>query len=127
MLSRLKTILTYYDSEPTEVGQGFIWMLFYPVIHTIECGLNLWLIVPSFLIGLSSIKAACSHTAAVRKTIGFGVFLFSVVVVTYYFLCGELPNDPTHWGWVLVSISAFFNLKRLTNYYYTKTKNGTIR
>jgi hypothetical protein len=127
MVSRLKTILTYYDSEPTEVTQGFIWMLFYPIIHTVECGLNLWLIIPSFLIGLASIKAACSHPVAVRKTIGLGVFLFSVVVVTYYFLCGQLPSDATHWGWVLISVSAFFNLRRLTNHYYTKHKDGCTR
>lgn len=127
MLSRLRTILTYYDSEPTEVTQGVIWLLFFPIIHTLDYSFNLWLIIPSMLIGFASIKGACSHTVGVRKTLGLGVFLFSIVVVTYYFLIGKLPNDATHWGWLLVSISAFFNLRRLTNHYYLKYGNGSSR
>jgi len=127
MLSRLRTILTYYDSEPTEVTQGVIWLLFFPIIHTLDYSFNLWLIVPSIMIGFASIKGACSHTVGVRKTLGLAVFLFSIVVVTYYFLIGKLPNDATHWGWLLVSISAFFNLRRLTNHYYLKYENGSSR
>ena len=127
MLSRLRTILTYYDSEPTEITQGFVWLIFFPIIHTLDCDFNVWLIIPSMLLGLASIKGACSHTVKVRKTLGLGVFLFSVVVVTYYFLIGKLPNDATHWGWVLISVSAFFNLRRLTNHYYLKYGNGCSR
>ena len=82
MLSRLRTILTYYDSEPTEITQGFVWLIFFPIIHTLDCDFNVWLIIPSMLLGLASIKGACSHTVKVRKTLGLGVFLFSVVVVT---------------------------------------------
>lgn len=126
MLAKLKTILTYYDSEPTEIMQGVIWFLFFPIINTLDTGFNLWLIIPSILIGLASIKGACLYGVRVRKAIGLAVFLFSVVVVTYYFLCKKLPGDPTHWGWVLISASAFFNLKRLTNHYYL-TKNGCNR
>jgi hypothetical protein len=122
MLSRLRTILTYYDSEPTEITQGIIWLIFFPIVHTLDCNFNLWLIIPSVLIGFASIKGACLHTIQIRKTLGLGVFLFSIVVITYYFLIGKLPKDPTHWGWVLVSISAFFNLKRLSNHYYLKYK-----
>ena len=44
MISRLKRILTYYDSEPTEITQGIIWLIFFPIIYTVEHGLNLFLI-----------------------------------------------------------------------------------
>jgi len=127
MFSRLSTILTYYDSEPTEITQGIVWLIFFPIIHTFDCGINLWLVIPSMLIGFASIKGVCSHGLKIRKTLGLGVFLFSVVVVTYYFIIGKLPSDPTHWGWVLLSLSAFFNLRRLTNHYYLNYHNGCSR
>ena len=120
MFSKLKTILTYYDSEPTEIMQGVVWLVFFPIVHTLDCGLNLWFIIPSMALGLASIQGACTQTVKVRKTLGLGVFIFSVVTVVYYFICGKMTSSPVHLGWFMVMISAFFNLKRLSNHYYTK-------
>lgn len=125
MLSKLRSILTYYDSEPTEVAQGFVWLLFFPIVHSLDCSFNLWLIIPSVILGMAALKAVCFHDVKTRKTIGFAIFLFSIVILTYYFTIKKLPYDPVHWGWILISLSAFFNLRRLTNHYYLKHHNGS--
>ena len=127
MLARIKTILTYYDSEPTEIMHGIIWFLVYPVLYYAEYGLNLWLIIPSVLLGFAAIKAVCYHDIATRKAISLGIFLFSTIAITMYFIKGALPTDPSHWGWLVISFCAFANLRRITNCYYRKLKNGNVR
>ena len=122
MLSRIKRILTYYDSEPTEIMQGIIWFLLFPVVYTIEHGFSLVLIIISICIGFSSLWSPCYGSLETRKNISFSVFCFSLIVVTTYFIKKDLPNCPTHWGWVVIAFSAFFNLKRITNHYYTSLK-----
>ncbi len=124
MLTRIKKILTYYDSEPTEIMQGIIWFILFPVVFTIEHGCNIVLLVLSILVGFSSIFCACYKSVHIRKIIAQSVFSFSLIVVTIYFLNKDLPACPTHWGWVVVSLSAFFNLKRLTNHYYISLKKN---
>jgi hypothetical protein len=126
MFQRLKEIMTYYDSEPMEIMHGIVWFIFFPLIHSFEFGINLLLIIPSVLIGIASIKSACVHSLSIRKIIGLAGFLFSIAVITYYILSGKLPKDPTHWMWLLIVISSFFNLVRLTNQYYLK-RNGSLR
>jgi len=123
MLSKIKNILTYYDSEPTEIMQGIIWLIIFPVIYTAEHNLNIFLLIPSTLIGFAGIYSVCYHSLKTRKTIALATFLFSVIVVTMYIIKGDY-TCPTHWGWGLVSISALFNLKRICNHYYRSIGNG---
>jgi formate hydrogenlyase subunit 3/multisubunit Na+/H+ antiporter MnhD subunit len=123
MLSKIKNILTYYDSEPTEIMQGVVWLIIFPVIYTIEHGLNLFLIIPSILIGFCSIYSVCYHSLKTRKTIALAVLLFSIVSVTMYIIKGDYVC-PTHWVWGLISFSAFFNSKRICNHYYRSIGNG---
>lgn len=122
MLSRIKRILTYYDSEPTEIMQGIIWFLLFPVVYTIEHGFSLILVLISLCVGFSSLWSACYAKLQMRKNIALSVFSFSLIVVTTYFIKKDLPSCPTHWGWVVISFSAFFNLKRITNHYYASMK-----
>jgi xanthine/uracil permease len=121
MFSRLKKILTFYDSEPTEITQGFIWFIFFPLIYTLEHGLNIFLALLSIVIGFCTLYGvAYQLDLRKRKTLAYAVFLFSVVAVIMYLLIHKNYNCPTHWGWLVISISAFFNLKRITNHYYCK-------
>tara|TARA_R110001599_G_scaffold140731_1_gene320920 strand:+ start:867 stop:1235 length:369 start_codon:yes stop_codon:yes gene_type:complete len=122
MLSKIKNILTYYDSEPTEITQGIIWLIFFPVVYSAEHGLNLWLVIISMIIGFTTIYSVCYHPLKTRKTLSLGVFLFSLVVVVMYYIKGNYVC-PTHWGWIVISLSAFFNLKRICNHYY-RSENG---
>ena len=123
MLQRVRHILTYYDSEPTEITQGVIWLLLFPTIYTAEHGLNIWLVSISIIIGFTGIYSVCYHSLKTRKTIALGTFLFSTVVCVMY-LIHEDFRCPTHWGWLVVAFSALFNLKRICNHYYKKIKNG---
>lgn len=62
MLTKIKNILTYYDSEPTEIMQGIIWFILFPVIYTAEHGLNLFLVILSIMIGFAGIYSVCYHS-----------------------------------------------------------------
>jgi hypothetical protein len=126
MISRLSKILTYYDSEPTEITQGIIWFIFFPVIYTLEHGLNILAISVSIILGFSTLYAVAYKGLEVRKTMAFAIFLFSIISIILYFFVHNDYLCPTHWGWLVVSFSAFFNLRRITNHYYIRKnrKNG---
>lgn len=123
MLTKIKNILTYYDSEPTEIMQGIIWFILFPVIYTAEHGLNLFLVILSIMIGFAGIYSVCYHSLKTRKSIAFSTFLFSAIVVVMYIKKGTFIC-PTHWGWLVIWFSAFSNLKRISNRYYTSLQNG---
>lgn len=125
MISRLKSIFIYYDSEPMEILQGVIWLFIYPILHIAEHGLDL-LVVPSILIGIAIIKAVCCLSLFYRKNVALAAFLFSVVVVTMSFMYNDLPYGIMHWMWVLISINAIINLNIITNRFYRIT-NGCDR
>ena len=123
MLTKIKNILTYYDSEPTEIMQGIIWFILFPIIYTAEHGLNLFLVILSIMIGFAGIYSVCYHSLKTRKSIAFSTFLFSAIVVVMYIKKGTF-SCPTHWGWLVIWFSAFSNLKRISNRYYTSLQNG---
>lgn len=123
MLSKIKDILTYYDSEPTEITQGIIWLILFPIIYTTEHGFNIYLLISSVIIGFTGIYSVCYHSLKTRKTIALGTFLFSIVVCVMYLVVNKDYTCPTHWGWALVTLSALFNLKRICNHYY-QSLNG---
>jgi hypothetical protein len=124
MFFKIKEIITYYDSEPTEVTQSFIWLVVYPILYTSEHGFNILLVLFSVALGLSSLYSTCYHNLKTRKIMALGVFLFSVIASTMYFIHGGY-KCPTSWLWVLISISALFNLRRICNHYYQKlNKDG---
>jgi len=123
MLTKIKNILTYYDSEPTEIMQGIIWFILFPIIYTAEHGLNLFLVILSIMIGFAGIYSVCYHSLKTRKSIAFSTFLFSAIVVVMYIKKGTF-SCPTHWCWLVIWFSAFSNLKRISNHYYTSLQNG---
>ena len=124
MFFKIKKILTYHDSEPTEITQSLVWLLVYPILYSIEHGFNVWLIVFSVIVGFSSLYSTCYHSLKIRKIMAFAVFLFSVVACTMYLIKGDY-TCPTHWLWALISLSALFNLRRICNHYYLSiSQNG---
>jgi len=118
MFTKLKNILTYYDSEPTEITHGAIWLLGFPIIYTLEHGFNP-IVILSIIIGFCSLYAVANMDLRTRKAIAAAVFLFSIVSVCLFFSHGDW-KCPSHWGWVLISLSAFFNLQRITNHFYRR-------
>ena len=86
MLKKLSVILKYYDSEPIEILLGIIWLLFFPAIWTSQFGFQTVLITISLLLGISLIKGTCIESLRSRKTLAYGSFLFSIVVIVLLFL-----------------------------------------
>ena len=124
MKSRILNIFSYYDTEPMEILIGIIWFILLPVIWCFEFSCNLFMIIPSILLGISMIKATCSHPIQVRKTLSYGSFIFSIFVVLAFAFRGAM-NNPTHWLWFLPSIISFLNLTAMTSQYYRKQKQSS--
>ena len=128
MKNTIVNIFSYYDTEPIEILIAIIWLIMLPVIWCFEFSCNLFIIIPSILLGLTIIKATCSHPIKVRKTLSYGSFIFSIFVLLAFAFRGALYN-PTHWLWFLPSIISFLNLTAMTSKYYRQQKqssNGTI-
>ena len=123
MLKRILCILSFYDTEPTEIYQGIIWTIIFPGIYLAEHGNNTWIAVLSVLIGLSSIRAACQCDLLFRKNMALAVFIMSLLALFMFVNSGMLPKSPSHWMWILVSMNALFNLIAITNHYI---KNGDL-
>jgi hypothetical protein len=123
MISRLNKILTFYDSEPTEILHGIIWLIFFPISYTLEHGSNFMVFV-SIIIGFCSLYSTLFLSLKIRKTMSVSTFIMSIVAVMLFFRNGDY-NCPTHWFWFILSISAFFNSRRILNHYYRKSiKHG---
>ena len=113
-LSRLRAIFLYYDSEPMEILQGFIWLLLFIPITIIVHGFN-WLTHPiALFIGLAQIYCVLNCTLNKRKIVSFIVFLWTLAISISYFISGTMIKEPAHLVFAFVSLFAFFNLKRLT-------------
>ena len=121
MKTRILNIFSYYDTEPMEIIIGLIWLIMLPVIWYFEFSCNLFIIIPSILLGLAMIKATCSHPIQVRKTLAYGSFIFSIFIILAFVFRGVMHN-PTHWLWFLPSIISFLNLTAMTSKYYRKQK-----
>lgn len=124
MKSRIVNIFSYYDTEPMEILIGLTWFILFPIIWYFEFSSSLFIIVPSILLGIAMIKATCSHSIKVRKTLSYGSFIFSIFVILEFIYRGTLHN-PTHWLWFLPSIISFLNLTSMTSKFYRKQKQGS--
>jgi hypothetical protein len=124
MKNRIINIFSYYDTEPMEILIGLIWFILLPIIWCFEFSCNLFIIIPSILLGIAMIKATCSHPIKVRKTLSYGSFIFSIFVILAFVFRGAMDN-PSHWLWFLPSIISFLNLTTMTSKYYRKQKQSS--
>lgn len=124
MKNRIINIFSYYDTEPMEILIGLIWFILLPIIWCFEFSCNLFIIIPSILLGIAMIKATCSYPVKVRKTLSYGSFIFSIFIILSFAFRGAMDN-PTHWLWFLPSIISFLNLTAMTSKYYRKQKQSS--
>lgn len=111
MLKKLGHILTYHDSEPTEIIQGLIWLIFAPVVLMMERP-ELWYVnILSVLVGFGTLWSVVYSTLAIRKYFGFA-YGFMAILFSYIFLAG-LSSNAMNWGWVVIAISALSNIRRI--------------
>jgi hypothetical protein len=124
---RLREILTYYDSEPTEVLQGLIWLVFFPIVLLSEmAGPVTYLVAPSMVIGLLAIYAAAKSCIKTRLYTSFAYGLLSLIATYVFISNGGLKVHATNWGWVVICISAISNIKRVRQKYLKEMSPSVI-
>ena len=116
MLKKLGHILTYHDSEPTEVLQGLIWFLFAPMVLEAEFFPNLWYVAAiSAMIGFGTLHSVVYGSLERRRLFGYLYGVMSIVFVIIHFsLFNSFNWTPMNWGWVVIAISALSNIRRIT-------------
>jgi hypothetical protein len=122
MFKKLNVILNYYDSEPIEILLGIVWFIFFPIIWSFQFGFKALFITISMLLGASLIKVTCIESLRSRKTLAYGSFLFSIVVIVLLFLNKGMLL-PSNWFWLFPLIMSIINLITVTSQYYRKQKN----
>ena len=112
MLDRLKQLWRYSDSQPTEITLGAALMILAPVATIIELGFMPF--YQSALIGAGVYQLFCISKGKLecRLRASFITFGLYTSTLAMYLLSIGLPT-PSHYGWVLLVISSFGNLKRL--------------
>ena len=114
MIKKLGHILTYHDSEPTEVLQGLIWLIFAPMVLEAEFFPKFWyLAIISILIGFGTLYSVVYFSLETRKKFSYGYGLIAILFVLIHFT-GNTVWTPMNWGWVVIAISALSNIRRIT-------------
>lgn len=127
MLKRVRDIMTYYDSEPTEVLQGLIWLVFFPIVLMSEMdGMIDFLIAPSMVIGFMSILGATKSCIKTRLYSSYAYGTFSLIAAYVFISNGGLEAHATNWGWVVICISAISNIRRVRQKYFAEMSPSPI-
>ena len=114
MLKKIGHILTYHDSEPTEIIQGLIWLIFAPMVLMMEYP-NLWYInIPSIIIGFGTLYSVVYLGLEIRKYLSYTYGIMALVFVTIFFWDQGIHSNSMNWGWIVISISALSNIRRIT-------------
>jgi hypothetical protein len=121
MLKKLSDILKYYDSEPLEIMIGIVWLIFFPIIWSCQFGIQAVLVIISILLGGSLIKSVCGESLRSRKTLAYGSFLFSIVILVLLILNGGLFISA-NWIWFLPLMMSIITLIQITAQFYRKQK-----
>ena len=116
MIKKLGHILTYHDSEPTEVLQGLIWFIFAPIVLEAEFFPKFWyLAIISMLIGYGTLHSVVYSSLERRRVFGYlygGMAILFVII--HFSLFNSFNWTPMNWGWVVIAISALSNIRRIT-------------
>jgi len=112
MLNRLKQLWRYSDSQPTEITLGAALMILAPIATIIELGFMPF--YQAALIGAGVYQLFCISKGELECRLRASLITFGLYTSTLamYLLSIGLPT-PSHYGWVLLVISSFGNLKRL--------------
>ena len=114
MIKKLVHILTYHDSEPTEVLQGLIWFIFAPMVLEAEFFPRLWyLAILSVAVGFGTLYSVAYLSLETRRRFAYGYGVVAILFVLLHFF-GDVSSTPMNWGWVVIAISALSNIRRIT-------------
>lgn len=112
MFDRLRQLWRYSDSQPTEITLGAALMVLAPIATFVELGF-----MPVYQLALIAagayqlycISKGYLNCRVIAATLTFGLYTTSL---TMYLMTIGLPT-PSHYGWLILVISSFGNLKRL--------------
>jgi hypothetical protein len=114
MIKKLGHILTYHDSEPTEVLQGLIWFIFAPMVLEAEFFPKFWyLAIISVIIGFGTLYSVVYRSLETRRKFAYGYGIIAIIFVLIHFFTNA-PSTPMNWGWIVITISALSNIRRIT-------------
>jgi hypothetical protein len=113
MIKKLGHILTYHDSEPTEVLQGLIWLIFAPMV-LMAAYPGLWYVaIISALIGYGTLHSVVYSSLERRRVFGYLYGGMAILFVLIHFTAA-INWTPMNWGWIVIVISALSNIRRIT-------------
>ena len=112
MFKRLQQLWRYSDSQPTEITLGVALMILAPIATITELGF-----MPFYqfaLIGAGGYQLYCVSRGILSCRIRASLLTFGLYTSTLvmYLMSIGLPT-ASHYGWVILVISSFGNLKRL--------------
>lgn len=114
MIKKLVHILTYHDSEPTEVLQGLIWFVFAPMVLEAEFFPKFWyLAIISAVVGFGTLYSVVYKSLETRRKFAYGYGVVAITFVLIHFFT-DAPPTPMNWGWVVIAISALSNIRRIS-------------
>ena len=112
MIKKLGHILTYHDSEPTEVLQGLIWLIFAPMV-LLSAYPGLWYVaIFSALIGYGTLHSVVYSSLERRRVFGYLYGGMAILFVLIHFTAA-INWTPMNWGWIVIAISALSNIRRI--------------
>ena len=114
MIKKLGHILTYHDSEPTEVLQGLIWFIFAPMVLEAEFFPKFWyLAIISIIVGFGALYSVVYKSLETRRKFAYLYGGMAILFVIIHFTA-DVNWTPMNWGWVVIAISALSNIRRIT-------------
>ena len=112
MLKKLQQLWNYSDSQPTEITLGAALMILAPIATMMELGFMPFYQVALVCAGAYQLFCISKENLNCRIRASLFTFGFYSSTLAMYLLSIGLPT-PSHYGWVLLVISSFGNLKRL--------------
>ena len=113
MIKKLGHILTYHDSEPTEIIQGLIWLIFAPMVLMMEYP-QLWYVnILPVIVGFGTLYSVVYLDLNIRKHFGVAYGVMALIFVAIFFWNQGIHSNAMNWGWVVIAISALSNIRRI--------------
>jgi len=112
VLKKLQQLWRYSDSQPTEITLGAALMILAPVATLIELGFMP--VYQLILISAGAYQLFCISTGKLECRVRAAMLTFGLYATSLamYLTTIGLPT-PSHYGWLILVISSFGNLKRL--------------
>mgnify|MGYP005993675625 FL=1 len=125
-LNNLKEIFLYADSQPTEIMLGMLNFILLLPATMIELGWIPIYQITGVLIGGYQLLAVARQDIGMRRTASFLSFVVFTMTIVLYGSCGYLWRSASHWGWVVLWLSALSSVKRVTKEYYHRQWNNRV-